>query len=341
MAEESNYNDKDDEEYLSCEYLQGGLNFHAFNISTCNFWTKGLIFYELNGPDGKKTKIDFNEIDKIRRNVIEKREIPDGCKGCFNLKKKKWKYTSKISILDIDHWQDCNCGCIYCSNLGLKYAKFLQNGTKKSEFYDVYPILEEIYNQNKFAKKLKVSTAGGEPANLEEYPDIVRLLLKNEEENGCDSEISYLTSGIKYIPEVAAALEKPNKFLTTSLDCGCRETYLKIKRTDAFDDCIKNLKEYISHAKDKNQVILKYIFLPNINDNVEEIDKFFEVVKNIGCKNVSFALEFCQALRHKKGQKIPKNLYGLFDYAEKKAKDLNINYFVFDIVKDLLEKGHY
>lgn len=218
---------------------------------------------------------------------------------------------------------------------------FYKMGRKNPIFMMFIRFWKRFTSKINLQKKLKVSTAGGEPANLEEYPDIVRLFLNNEEENGCDSEISYLTSGIKYIPEVAAALEKPNKFLTTSLDCGCRETYLKIKRTDAFDDCIKNLKEYISHAKDKNQVILKYIFLPNINDNVEEIDKFFEVVKNIGCTNVSFALEFCQALRHKKGQKIPKNLYGLFDYAEKKAKDLNINYFVFDIVKDLLEKGHY
>lgn len=341
MTKESKYNDLNDDEYLSCEYLQGGLNFHTFFISTCNFWTKGLIFYKLNGPDGEKTKIDFNEIDKIRRNTIEKREIPEGCKGCFNLKKKKWKYSSKISILDMDHWQNCNCGCIYCSNLGLKYAKFLQKDTKKSDFYDVYPILEEIYKQKKFAENLRVSTAGGEPAILKEYPDIVKILLKNEEENGCNCEFSCMSSAIKFIPEVAKALEKPNNFLTVSLDCGCRETYKKIKQIDAFNTCVKNLKEYIKHAKNKNQVILKYIFLPNINDNTEEIDKFFETVKNIGSTNVSFALEFCQALRHKKGLEIPKNLYKLFDYAENKAKDSNLNYFLFDIVKDLLNKGHY
>lgn len=43
-----------DNEYYSCKYLHRGINFHTYNISTCNFWTKGLIFNKLNESDGKE-----------------------------------------------------------------------------------------------------------------------------------------------------------------------------------------------------------------------------------------------------------------------------------------------
>ncbi len=38
--------DENAEEYVSCKYLQGGLNFQNKFISTCNFITKGLVFYD-------------------------------------------------------------------------------------------------------------------------------------------------------------------------------------------------------------------------------------------------------------------------------------------------------
>lgn len=241
----------------------------------------------------------------------------------------------------MDHWRNCNCGCIYCSNRGHEHVEFLTEEVTHSQFYDVLPLIEKLKDNDYFDEKVVIQTIGGEPANLEEYPKIIQKLLELEDENLSKTEIGMLTSGIKYVPEIAMALERPDKYLTISLDCGTRETYIKIKHKDSFDECISNIQEYIRHAKYKFQVILKYILLPNINDNKEEIDKFFEIVRKVGCKQVNFSLEFCHGLMHKQGQKIPENLYELFDYAEKKAKEYEIIFQVFDIVKDLLKKGHY
>lgn len=77
------------------------------------------------------------------------------------------------------------------------------------------------------------------------------------------------------------------------------------------------------------------------NVDFKKIDKFFETVKKVGCKQVNFSLEFCQAIIYKQGNEIPKNLYGLFDYAQSKAEKAGILYQVYDVVKDLLKKGHY
>lgn len=86
---ETNSNNFSDEEYVSCEYLQSGLNMHTLNISTCNWFTKGLVFYKFNEPiggvsDPQTKNIDFKKIDEMRKETIESRKIPENCKGCFN-----------------------------------------------------------------------------------------------------------------------------------------------------------------------------------------------------------------------------------------------------------------
>lgn len=334
------------EEYISCEFLQSGLSLQNYYISSCNFMTKGYVFYDFTDSSMSERgirNVDFDEILKKRKELLKNREIPKNCEGCFNLKKGKWNNSSnKISYLTLDHWRNCNCGCIYCSNRGHENVEFLTEEVTHSQFYDVLPLIEKIKRERLFDEKVVIQTIGGEPANLEEYPKIIQKLLELEDENLSKTEIGMLTSGIKYVPEIALALERPDKYLTISLDCGTRETYRKIKQIDAFDIVISNIEKYINHSKYKDfQVILKYILLPNINDNKEEIDKFFEIVQKVDCKQVNFSLEFCQALRHKQGQKIPENLYDLFDYAEEKAKNSEITFHVYDIVKDLLKKGHY
>ena len=327
--------DENAEEYVSCKYLQGGLNFQNKFISTCNFITKGLVFYDLTKINGK-ANISFNKIEEMRKENIEKKAIPKNCEGCFALEKKVWNVNGKINKIELDHWRNCNCGCIYCSNRGHDQVKFLTSKVEKSQFYDVLPILKKMKKKNLFDDDIVISTTGGEPASLEEYPQILELFLDRK-----FKEISILSSGIKYLPIIEKALSQPNCYLTVSLDCGTKETYKRIKMTDAFDKCVNNLKNYAKHSYAKNSVILKYIVLPNINDNKEEIDKFFDVVKEIGSDSVSFSLEFCHGLRTKQGEKIPQKIYDSFDYAQKKADEYQMNFIVLDIVKDILQKGHY
>lgn len=325
-----------DEEYISCEYLQSGLNFHSNLISTCGFHTKGLIFIFCDPKS--PINISYEEIEKKRLEVIENRQIPEGCQGCFNLKKKKWSQADrKIKIINIDNWRQCNCGCIYCSNRGREYQEFLSDKVTKSRFYDVLPILKEAEEKNFLSEDLSVYTTGGEPSSLLEYSDIINLLLKNKYK-----QITMLSSGIELQPSIQKALEdNRNNVLIISLDCGTRETYKKIKQIDAFDKCISNIKKYIQHAYSEYQVILKYIILTNINDNTEEIDKFFDIAKDVGCRSVVFSIEFCNSLEKRKGEKIPQKIYELFDYAEKKAKEMFFVYSVIDTVKDILKRGHY
>ncbi len=75
-------------------------------------------------------------------------------------------------------------------------------------------------------------------------------------------------------------------YIQVSLDSGTRETYAKVKGVDLFDKVMDNFKRYPLH---KTFLDLKYIFLEGYNDNEIDIDAFFNIAKEVGCKQISLS----------------------------------------------------
>ncbi len=329
---------KNDFEYLSCNYLENGLAFGDCRITCCDSLTKGPVFCD-NFTD--KEMFDWKVIQSKREQIIQQVRngiIPEACKGCNELKKTNRHNNNKLNKLVIDNWRHCNCGCVYCSNINTTYAEFLNSSIQKSSIYSILPILTEIVNKNLIAEDCTIYTVGGEPAVLDEFDDIVRLLSKVKYK-----EFGILSSGIKFINSLENALKNNNNIcLTVSLDCGNAQLYKKIKRIDAFDICIKNLKKYALLTKGtSNKLLLKYIIFENFNDDTKSVDEFLQVALDIGVIDVCFTIEFCQALKCKKGSKIPEQYYLIFDYAKKQAKKLGLRFCTIPIIESLFEAGYY
>ncbi len=163
---------------------------------------------------------------------------------------------------------------------------------------------------------------GGEPTMLQEFPAIVKLLLTQN----CRMEV--LTNGIKYESVISEMLKADNNnMICISLDCGCRETYKRIKRVDKFEEVVETIKRYIKDTKEKsNRVKLKYIIFPNVNDNKKEIDKFFEVCKSVGVRTVARAVNHHESkMDTTKNQLIESSVIKAYSYFEKQAKKLGFN----------------
>lgn len=79
--------------------------------------------------------------------------------------------------------------------------------------------------------------------------------------------------------------------ILTSLDAGTRETYKAIKRVDCFDKVIENLKRYPVKDVDFK---LKYIFLDGVNDNETDVDGFYDIVKDVGCRTIVLSSDSCK-----------------------------------------------
>ena len=73
--------------------------------------------------------------------------------------------------------------------------------------------------------------------------------------------------------------ENPASFLNVSLDSGTAKTWYKVKGVNNFDHVIENLKKYSQSAHHPEQVSLKYIILPGINDSEEDFRAFVDFKK--------------------------------------------------------------
>ena len=71
------------------------------------------------------------------------------------------------------------------------------------------------------------------------------------------------------------------------------------------------------------RVKLKYIIFPNVNDNKKEIDRFFEVCKNMGVKTVARAVNHHESkMDTTKNQVIESSVIKAYSYFAKQAEKL-------------------
>ena len=87
------------------------------------------------------------------------------------------------------------------------------------------------------------------------------------------------TNAGMYNEGIAGLMSRGQMAIVTSLDCGTPEAFKKIKAVDMFSEVCGNLTRY---AASGGCIILKYIMLPDINDNAADIEGFLSLAWKIG-----------------------------------------------------------
>ena len=182
-------------------------------------------------------------------------------------------------------------------------------------------------------ENLTVCIQGGDISVLNEFESVMKELSKQGVKT-----INVLSNNIIYHPIVRKLLEKRKISFMTSLDCASRELYYKLKRVDKFDDCVKNLRKYVKNIEHP-PVVVKYIVVEHINDNVQEIQKFIDLMIDIGIENVEFMIDNKWALfTDLKETPFPKHYFDLYLYFKDACKKNNIQFIVWDKLEhDLFE----
>lgn len=326
--------EQNSKEYLSCRHLHGGITFMHRAFRTCCSHKCGVTFVE----DYKGEPIDWKEIAKIRKKVIDnckKGIIPDNCKGCVDLEVKNWEEHKLIDDIYINHWDHCNCGCVYCV---AGQSQFLQTESKPSRYYDVLKHLQDLYKHKMISKNVHVELVGGDLTVLNEADDIINLCL----DNGV-GRMSFHSSCIYYSKGIERALkEAPEVDFDFSLDCGDRELYKKIKRIDAMDQVVENLKRYINCSeKAKDAMVAKYIIVDGLNDSVEELDKWLHLIHSLGIKKAKIDVNFRRFFPefHHPDPTVPQVYYDMYDHYHNRIKEWGIEDCCWEFSKRVFENG--
>ena len=233
-----------------CNKLETSIHFLPERIAFCS----GIATHPyIDFQDHSKEKFikERERIKKQLRNGL----IPAECNCCFEYKERSpldffkdfFKKETKINHIIINHYKQCDCSCIYCSQK-IIYEENIQN-------YELLPFLKQFFLSNLIDKeRLRVEFQGGNASCLKEFPEIINFL---KQEN-C-KEYFFLVNHIKYLKEIEDVANISQVHVCISLDSGTKETFNKIKQVDAFEKVITNIKEL--KEKSKAYISLKYIII--------------------------------------------------------------------------------
>lgn len=318
-----------------CDELNKTLTCMNGNIMSCCSGRTAPIYYQ-NYKGEKITKENFLKLKEEIFNLMDEENIDKTpCKGCFYLRERNEndKISETFNMINVSHWVQCNCGCIYCARHNETRGE-ITTKTIKSYYYDFLPVLKQLYKENLIDKEnLTVCIQGGDISILKEFEPIIKEFLKQG-----IKKFDILSNNINYKPIIKKLLDKDLTTYNTSLDCGTRETFKKIKKVDKFNDCIKNLKKY-ARSKHKENISVKYILLEHFNDNKEEITSFVNLMEEIGIKNIEFMLDYKWLFNSDSSQtSLPSHFYELYEYFQTICKEKNIRLGVWPLAKDFIEK---
>ncbi len=270
-----------------CDELNNVLSCFHDRIMSCCSGQIGPVYYEKY----RGQKIDWDAFRKVKEDAFslltEENIDKSPCKGCFFLRERRQsdKVSSNFNMLNISHWTQCNCGCIYCARM-LDSKGRIDLKPMKSEYYDMLPLLKELYRENLLDREnLTVCIQGGDISVLKEFEPMVKEFLKQG-----INRFNILSNNIVYQPIIKKLLDINLVDYTTSLDCATREIYYKLKRVDKFRESVNNLRKY-AKAKFGGCVTVKYIVIEHINDNVEEVKNFVNLMADIGIKRIEFMID--------------------------------------------------
>ncbi len=322
-----------------CKRLNETLNFDALKVFYCCATRTGP---SIDVPEPKHVK----DIIKKRNFLIKQLDhgqIPHECEGCFDLKEKEhqeyggFKFFTKMpkaNLIIVKHFKQCDCACIYCCEQYLSKRKIVLK-PQKSDYYDLLPIIKELYKQNIIDKKeLDVHFQGGNISVLDEFEPLLNTFM----ENGV-KRVEIATNGIQYLPQIAQIANRTFVDVNISIDSGCRETFRKIKTVDKFDDVVENLKKYV---KLPILLRLKYILVRGVNDSIDELTKYIDLMQEIGIKNSELMIDQCDNEFIQNGEfKIPDYYYELFKFYKEKCAQAGIEANIWDYIKKILDKGSF
>jgi sulfatase maturation enzyme AslB (radical SAM superfamily) len=171
----------------------------------------------------------------------------------------------------------CNYKCMYCTVPKIPAEEFGGSDYTLGEFIDAFKhsgLLSDEYG-------VILSTAG-EPLIHPKRKDFYKAF------DGFEMVIN--TNGSVFDEDLFELMGKKKILLLISVDAGRKETYAQLKGVDFFAKVKANLTRYSQSPI--GMVALKYLFVPDINDNVTDVDGFIEFCIETGAIFVVVSVDY-------------------------------------------------
>lgn len=243
---------------------------------------RGIVISDEN--DVSYHELSYDQIQEKRMALYNR--INNGgndCNGCSYLCEREEDdiEIGKIGLLLYLPHKTCILRCCYCP--------FVKNNAVSevldNEKYNPYRDIVHFFNIGLLKENALIEFGGGEPLLLDTLPEAIEYI----SENHSKCTVRFVSNFVAKKPtdKLLNVLEKRKMkaVLRTSVDCGTRETYKKIRGRDFWN----NLRENLIKAAQMgafDDIQLKYILLEDgSNSSKKDIDGFIELAKEIKALN--------------------------------------------------------
>ena len=261
----------------NCSQMGKSLFYRNGNIPICTVGNRNVPGFKVNADASNIDKI-LDEWSALTTKLAKENQVDakNKCLGCPQMKYGFYKKTPKVENLFFMQnlrYDSCNLRCQYCFSITTDRWSELKTIDGPST-YEVIKNLSEHPDFKDRGNDFTVTFANGEICVNKYFKDIMNVLL-NVKWN-----IEIISNMSVYREELAELMKTGRvKKVITSLDCGTRETFKKLKINDRFNQTVENLHKY---DFSKTTLIVKYVFLEGYNDNEADIDAFYDIVKSVG-----------------------------------------------------------
>lgn len=233
---------------------------------------------------GKAPEETLNSIFELRSKIIAEniafsllgeeateydRNLTAGCAKCNMYYLNNWNKPHQDIISNINlgmYPAPCQSRCLYCDVPNSDLSRFEMRIHGKA----IQDILDTIkYMQTKELISLNTSyrVVTGEITIHPLKSKIIEAVKNNS--------IQFGTNAFIFDKEI---VRNPQFGLYFSIDAGTPETWKKVKGIDNFEDVLNNLCKYAAVCKNAEKIVLKYVLLPGINDNILDYEGVIKIM---------------------------------------------------------------
>jgi wyosine [tRNA(Phe)-imidazoG37] synthetase (radical SAM superfamily) len=208
---------------------------------------------------------------------------PHRCSGCHNFTLNEWNdFDGIIKHVNLSMYPSpCQCKCIYCGFHNSESGRLSQKDD--AVYYDrMFEFLEYADSQGVIHPNAIWQISCGE-ITIHPYKKRIMDLVKNRVTN-------FYTNCFIFDEQIENNLKvNPNSAIDLSIDAGTSKTWAKVKGVDNFDEVVGNLYKYAKACSRPEQITLKYIILPGINDDWDDFTGVVKIMKDLHINSISLS----------------------------------------------------
>ena len=135
----------------SCQLLNNNLHFSCRSAlePCCSAHIGPAFVADLSQKESIK---DYVKEKQKYIDMLKNGNIPSGCRNCVHLEPYKETKDLRINKITLNHYTQCNCACIYCTQ-GNRTIEKIKEDANKPILFDVLKFINELYDMDVIDKK--------------------------------------------------------------------------------------------------------------------------------------------------------------------------------------------